>query len=84
MNFASGMGASVIGRSVPGSKEEDFGSFTIDGHGDKLGHATPKVQINFLLSDQKKLHVKFDSEWPGKSVQTKFLVYTIWKRVWND
>ena len=39
--------------------------FTINEHGDQLGHVACTIYINFLSHLPRRLHTKFDFDWPS-------------------
>ena len=39
--------------------------FTIYGHGSHLGHVSWTIYINFCSPFPKRLHMKFDIDWPS-------------------
>ena len=48
------------------SGEKDFQRvFTIYGHGGDLGHVTQMPRTNFRSPYQRRLHIKFDFDWPS-------------------
>ena len=57
-----------IGHCVPKKK-----IFTIYGHGGYLGHVTRIFWANFRSPISRRLHVKFDSDWPS----------SFWEDVWG-
>ena len=49
-----------------GSGEEDFRRvFNINGRGGHLGHVTWTIYINFRSPFPRRLHIKFDFDWPS-------------------
>ena len=49
-----------------GSREEIvLRFFTIYGHGGHLGHVIRTIYINVRLPFERRLHVKFDFDWPS-------------------
>ena len=52
-----------------GSGEEDFLKvFTIYGRDGHLGHVTWTIYINLGSPFQRRLHMKFGFDWPGRAV----------------
>ena len=50
-----------------GSGVEDFLKvFTIYGHGGHLGHVTWTIYVNFRAPFPRRLHIKFDLDWPSR------------------
>ena len=49
-----------------GSREKYFFKvFTIYGHGGHLGHVTWTIYTNFRSPFPRRLHIKFDFDWPS-------------------
>ena len=46
--------------------------FTINKHGDHLGHVTSTIYISFLSYFPKRLHIKFGFDWPAISKKKMF------------
>ena len=56
-----------------GSGEEDFFKvFTINGHGDHLGHVTRTIYINVRSPFPKRFHIKFGFDWSSGSEKKTF------------
>ena len=54
------------GNRSAGSAEEDFRRvFTIYGRGGHLGHVTKISQIKFQCHYPRRLHIKFQLDWPS-------------------
>ena len=50
----------------PACSVEDFRSFfSIYGHGGNLGHVTQMPLTNFRSPYPRRLHIKFDFDWPS-------------------
>ena len=50
----------------PTGSVEDFGRvFTVYGHGSHLGHVTQMPRTNFRSPYPRRLHMKFDFDWPS-------------------
>ena len=47
-----------------GFGEDFFCFFTINGHGGHLGHVTQTIYINLLSPFPRRLHIKFQLDWP--------------------
>ena len=48
-----------------GSGEGFLKVFTINGHGGHLGQMTWTIYINFRSPFPRRLHIKFDFDWPS-------------------
>ena len=47
------------------SEKKIFKKFTIYGHGGHLGRVTWTIYRNFRSPFAKRLHIKFDFDWPS-------------------
>ena len=53
------------GNRPAGSVEDFCRVFTIYWHGGHLGHVTQMPQTNFRSPYPRRLHIKFDFDWPS-------------------
>ena len=52
------------GNRLAGSVEDFRMVFTIYGHGGHLGHVSQMLRTNFRSPYPRRLHIKFDFDWP--------------------
>ena len=53
------------GNRPAGSVEDFLRVFTIYGHGGHLGHVTLMPRTNLRSPYPRRLHIKFDFDWPS-------------------